>query len=263
MQAVALVAEEALRGGAADGWHFLRAKGPPWHLRLCLHGHPERLLREALPALEEVASREVKAGRLSRLSLETYVLDEETLGGPEAARLAERVFHADSEAALALVRLLGEETPDTRFWTCLLGVDRLLADMGLDGPARHAFADGRRVHLGRALPERLRRRLLQRLGQHARQVERWLVATPPAEAGRERIHEVLAERSQRLASPVAALRALEAQGRLAVPWTELATTLARLHLRRLLRNVHRLEELSLYEALARFHAPRPLVRSSP
>src|SRR5262249_39737372 len=94
------VTAAALDSGAADRWFFVRYGDPDWHLRLRVHGRPTRLHGEVLPALQATAAPLLEDGRLWRVQLDTYEREVERYGGPGGVVLAERLFHADSEAVL-------------------------------------------------------------------------------------------------------------------------------------------------------------------
>src|SRR5205814_7998372 len=71
-------------------------------------------------------------GELWRLQLDTYEREVERYGGDTGIRLAERVFHADSDAVLAIVsELTGDAGADLRWRVALRGVDLLFDDLGL------------------------------------------------------------------------------------------------------------------------------------
>src|SRR5262249_59520570 len=79
-------------------------------------------------------------GGLWGFQLDTYEREVERYGGPEGIALAERLFHADSEAVLALAGRLPEDTRgDVRWRLALLGMDRLLDDLGFDPDSRRAI----------------------------------------------------------------------------------------------------------------------------
>src|SRR5262249_7768085 len=96
------VVESALRSGAAERWFFIRYGDPDWHLRLRFQGRPGRLQGEVLPALQAAAAPLLADGRLWRFQFDTYEREIERYGGPVGIVLAEQLFHADSEAVLAL-----------------------------------------------------------------------------------------------------------------------------------------------------------------
>src|SRR5262249_37635552 len=119
--------ETVLRAGAVDRWFFIRYGDPDWHLRLRFHGEPARLHPAVLPALQAAAAPLLAGGRAWRLQLDTYEREVERYGGPEGIVLAERLFHADSEAILALAGLLAEDARgDLRWRLALVGMHLLL-----------------------------------------------------------------------------------------------------------------------------------------
>src|SRR5262249_24347694 len=94
-------------------------------------GEPQRLQTEVLPHLQAAAAPFLADGRLWRVQLDTYEREVERYGGAQGIDLAERLFHADSEAVLAIVeRLDGDTGPAARWRRALAGLDLLLADLG-------------------------------------------------------------------------------------------------------------------------------------
>lgn len=88
-----------------DRWFFIRYRDPDDHLRLRFHGTPEVLAAELLPRLNRWAGA-LRADRLIRgCALGTYDPELERYGGPQAIAAAERVFHADSLAAVEALKL--------------------------------------------------------------------------------------------------------------------------------------------------------------
>src|SRR5262249_48600387 len=71
---------EALASGAADQWFFLRYGDPDWHVRVRIHGSPQRLHGEALPALQAAALHAYGDGGLWKIELGTYEREVERYG---------------------------------------------------------------------------------------------------------------------------------------------------------------------------------------
>ncbi|TSB21182.1 lantibiotic dehydratase [Streptomyces benahoarensis] len=88
-----------------DRWFFLRYTddGGP-HLRLRFHGPATALARDLQPRLHEATSALHAAALTRRAVWDTYDPELERYGGPEVMEAAERVFHADSVAALEHLR---------------------------------------------------------------------------------------------------------------------------------------------------------------
>ncbi|MFK0145728.1 lantibiotic dehydratase [Streptomyces griseus] len=90
-----------------DRWFFVRYADPDPHLRLRLHGGSRTLTARVLPALHDLAEELRRRGLAGRLVLDTYEPETARYGGTaDAMAAAERVFHADSAAALEHLRLL-------------------------------------------------------------------------------------------------------------------------------------------------------------
>ncbi|MFD9812017.1 lantibiotic dehydratase [Streptomyces sp. NPDC059080] len=97
-----------------DRWFFLRyADADGAHLRLRFHA-PREVLHGALaPRLHDLTAA-LRDGRLvDRVVWDTYDPELERYGGPEAIDAAERVFHADSVAAVAHLRRAYTRTDTT------------------------------------------------------------------------------------------------------------------------------------------------------
>src|SRR5262249_25822369 len=102
LQVVRPVVESVTRSGAVDRWFFIRYGDPEWHLRFGFHGEPSRLSTEVLPLLQDAVAPLLADRRLWRIQFDTYEREVERYGGLEGIELAERFFHADSEAVLSL-----------------------------------------------------------------------------------------------------------------------------------------------------------------
>ncbi len=251
---VAPVVRSAVSSGAADLWFFIRYGDPDWHLRLRLHGAPARLLSEVLVALQAAVGSLVSTGQVWRFQLDTYEQELERYGGPEGMAIAEKIFHADSEATLGIVELLsGDEGADARWRLAMRGMDALLEDLGLDlerklqvtKAAREAFGkefrtDGRFDHqLGDKY--RKERASLEQLLDPSHDGE------SPLAPGLALIHE----RSARIKPLASELRVLEEAGSLLVTAAELAQSFLHMHANRMLRSAARAQELVMYDFLAR------------
>jgi thiopeptide-type bacteriocin biosynthesis protein len=144
------VVADALAAGIADEWFFVRYSDPGWHLRLRVHGDGDRLLGEVLRALTANCETSLDDGLMWRVQVDTYEREVERYGGERGVLLAERVFFADSEAALGVVEQLHrDEMGDRRWLFALVGADRLMADLGLGLRQRHAVVAAARARFAR------------------------------------------------------------------------------------------------------------------
>jgi thiopeptide-type bacteriocin biosynthesis protein len=245
--------------GVVDRWFFVRFGDPEWHLRVRFHGQPARLHHELLPTLQAAAAPLIDDGRLWRIQLDTYEREVERYGGAEGIELAERLFHADSEAVLALTPRLAEDARgDVRWRIALLAMDRLLADLGFDLDMRRGVVRRARDAFAAALPADAR--FHHQLGTRFRPERAGLMAlldpTPVTDTPLAFGREVLRRRSRRLAPVLAELKACARAGRLTVPLPELAVSYLHMHANRLLRSAHRAQELVLYDFLTRLYESR-------
>jgi thiopeptide-type bacteriocin biosynthesis protein len=239
-----------------DRWFFIRYGDPDWHLRLRFHGKPARLHEEVLPALQAAAAPLLDDGRLWRIQFDTYEREVERYGGEAGIVVAERLFHADSEAVLALVELFtGDTRGDLRWRLALFGMDLLLADLDFDletrcgviRKTRDAFAT--EVHSD----DNFRHQLSTKFRPERRRLEALLKQAPDTDPHLGSGLEILRRRSDRLAPLMAELQVCAQAGRLSVSPTELASSYLHMHANRLLRSAHRAQELVLYDFLARLY----------
>ncbi|WP_169526863.1 lantibiotic dehydratase [Sciscionella marina] len=87
-------------------WFFIRYADPDPHVRVRFHGPPELLNQRLLPRLHAWATDLRACGLLRRLTIDTYEPEQDRYGGAAVLAAAERVFCADSAAALAQLPLL-------------------------------------------------------------------------------------------------------------------------------------------------------------
>ncbi|MFL5334378.1 MAG: lantibiotic dehydratase [Geminicoccaceae bacterium] len=247
----------SLASGATDAWFFIRYADPDWHLRLRLHGEPERLHAEVLPSLEAAAAPLLEAGQLWRMQLDTYEREVERYGGDRGVELAERVFAADSEAVLTIMGPLSGDTGlDLRWRLAMRGMDLLFDDLGLTLEEKRSVARRARQGYSREfdIGADFRSRVSQRYRAERARLEALLDPgqAPPAPlaAGLE----ALRRRSLQLAPVTTELRRLARSGHLSTTLAGIAMSYAHMHANRLLRSAQRAQELVLYELLDRAYS---------
>jgi thiopeptide-type bacteriocin biosynthesis protein len=235
---------------AVDRWFFIRYADPDPHVRVRFHGDPAALSGYVRPVVDEALAPLLADGRLWRVQLDTYEREVERYGGGDGVDLAEDLFRADSDAVVALVgELAGDSGADRRWRLALVGMDRLLDDLGLDVAAkldvsrraREAF----RAELAIGAP--FDRQLGDKFRKLRLELERLLAEDTPAP---------FVARSRALAPVVAALRRCEADGRLTAPVVDLAPSYLHMHVNRLLRSQQRAQEAILYDFLCRLYEGR-------
>jgi lantibiotic biosynthesis protein len=259
VQLVGPLVRWALDSGAADRWFFVRYGDPDWHLRVRLHGDPDRLRTEALPRLQEAAGALLEDGRLWRFQIDTYEREVERYGGDRGIELAEQLFAADSDAVLHIVGALsGDLGLDLRWRLALLGLDLLFDDLGLsladkrDRARRSRDAFGREFQIDGAFRNQVSKRYRAERSSLAALLATDSDLTGPLADG----SRILRDRSRRLAPVAAELRRLAETGMLTEPLVDLAGSLAHMQVNRLLRSAQRAQELMLYELLDRSYSSR-------
>lgn len=260
---VAPVAAAAVRGGAADGWFFLRYRDPQPHVRFRLHGDADRVAGELLPLLRRVAAPFADSGLVWRTEIDTYTREVDRYGGPAAVLLAERVFRADSEAALSVLLRTpdgadGAAALDDRWRLALAGVDRLFADLGLDVADRQRLARAQRDGLAgefRTVGTNAKK-LAGNLWRRERAALEALLDGDPTTPGLAAGLAVLEHRSAAQADPLAELHALGVAGALTQPLGSIALSYNHMSVIRMLRGAPRLQELVVYDLLDRLYSAR-------
>ncbi len=251
-------------GPAVDRWFFIRYADPQWHLRLRFRGDPGGLQREALPALHAAVAPWLASGGVWRLQLDTYEREVERYGGPDGIELAERLAQIDSEAVLEMLPHMDGSEATARWRLTLLGVDRLIDDLGCDADARSALLEklqqGYAAEHGAEGHAPFRRQMADRLRHERRALEQLLSPDTPQEniTGRQLgpCLEALDRRGRRLARVVETLRGLDRSGRLSMPVSELAASFVHMFTNRMLRSEGRAHELVLYDFLYRLDLSR-------
>jgi thiopeptide-type bacteriocin biosynthesis protein len=247
----------ATQAQAIDRWFFIRYADPDQHLRLRFHGAPDRLYRDLLPALYAAAAPLLEDGRIWRIQLDTYEREVERYGGAAGIELAEQIFHADSQAVLAIVeRSAGDAALMQRWRLALRGVDQLLLDLGFGTEARHALI--RRARDGYAREFRAEAGFARQLGDAYRRqrpnLEHLLSLQIEQDAALAVGLSALRARSACAAPALAALRDCEQAGALSL--ADMALSLAHMHVNRMLRSAQRQQELVIYEFLDRLYSAR-------
>lgn len=259
IESLAEVIQE-LSADALRGWFFLRFDRPDWHLRLRLRGEEKWLLDKAFPALRKALEPWLDSGVIRKMSMDTYDREIERYGGEEGLEIAERWFHADSQAALEILSLLkGASGQQYRWRIALLGTDRLLDDFGFS--LREKLFTASELHRAQEREHQPNAALRRQLGRKMRTLredvdvllegERSL-APPWLKA----CLEILDRRSKLTQSLGRELEALEDSGRLSRNRMQIAASLAHLQQNRLLRSAQRRQELVLYDMLHRAYRAR-------
>ncbi|MFG2480747.1 lantibiotic dehydratase [Streptomyces fagopyri] len=108
-------------GDSVDRWFFFRYDDPSAHLRLRLHGVPDKLRSTAVPLLSDWAQELGRLGLAGGCELHPYRPETARYGGSETFAEAEAVFQADSEVVLTQLSLSRAKAlgPDRQLMTAL------------------------------------------------------------------------------------------------------------------------------------------------
>ncbi|MFP2959138.1 thiopeptide-type bacteriocin biosynthesis protein [Myxococcus sp. 1LA] len=245
--------------GAISHAFFLRYGDPDWHVRLRLHGTPEKLHAEALPALMAACASALDSGEGWKLQLDTYAREVERYGGPAGIELSEQLFAADSDAVLALLESYpGDAGANLRWRLALRGMDTLLDALGLPLPAKLEVATRCRHGFGVEFhaDTHFEGQLSHRFRQERRELEQLLDLTPADEGPWQVGLGILAQRGERLRPITEQLQAAEHEGRLTVPLALLADSFLHMHVNRMLASDQRAQEFILYDFLVRLYRSR-------
>ncbi|MET9026153.1 lantibiotic dehydratase [Nocardia sp. NPDC004168] len=102
---------EQARGHGCDRWFFIRYTDPDGpHLRVRFHGVPDEIWGAVVRPLGRRLDDLHRGGLIRAHRLDQYDAETERYGGAAAMAAAERVFEADSEAAIRFLDLVEEPT---------------------------------------------------------------------------------------------------------------------------------------------------------
>jgi thiopeptide-type bacteriocin biosynthesis protein len=259
---IARLTDELVSGGLVDRWFFIRYADPEHHLRVRWHRTPEELSGQARPIVEAAIARAYEEGRLSRVSFDSYAPELDRYGGADAMPSIEELFWHDSVAVSTLLHDPSTRAPARRWQWTLLGMDRMLADLGFGLAEKAAVA--RRVRAGFAAEFRTDKRTEQQLSTHFRSHRphlEQLVAGVPADGTERRALEVFDLRTANAMETAVDLVRREALGVLTTPLEAIAESLLHMHANRMLTTSARSQELVLYDHLDRIYRSA-LARSS-
>jgi thiopeptide-type bacteriocin biosynthesis protein len=128
--------------GLTHGHYFVRYADPAWHLRvrIRLSGPDSRV--EVMERMHALVSQLLENKLVWRAECATYERDSERYGGPLAMPIAEAIFCADSEAAIAvLTRLAGARLTDVRWKLAFAILGRYVAAAQVPSDSRPALME--------------------------------------------------------------------------------------------------------------------------
>jgi lantibiotic biosynthesis protein len=246
---------DALRSaGAVDGWFFIRYWDPHPHLRLRLHGAPDRLANEAWPMLNDALRPLLETGGSRSVQTDTYIREVERYGGPDAIDGAECFFEADSDMAAALIGMDPGRLDDFRERFAVASVAALLNDVGFDLPMRERWTRSVRDSLLADLG--LGRDAAIGFGRRFRLVKGELedLIGPAEDPAHASIRAMARRRSSAAVEFAAKLRSLERDGGLTASPPGVVASLAHMSVNRLVPSAPRTVEVVVFDFLNRLYA---------
>jgi thiopeptide-type bacteriocin biosynthesis protein len=257
IDAVLPFVRETLELQRGERWFFIRYADPESHLRIRFQSDSHRLQTHLLPAFYAHIEEAVAEGQIWRVQLDTYEREVERYGGPVGIPLSEQLFCADSEAVAALVAGLSrEKESEDRWYLTLLGMDRLLDDLGYDlagkmrcvATIRQDFAREFGVETGPGHHQ---------LGKDYRKkrsrIETLLSGNATRNPTLDQSRPHFDRRSRQLNPVVEALRSAEREGELTNSMDDLAASFLHMHANRFVRSATRIQELDFYDSLGRYY----------
>ena len=231
-------------------WFFIRYSDPGFHLRLRVRGDGLSLLPRMNAALEPLRAD----GRIFRTVLDTYDPEVERYGGDQGVALSERLFCADSDAALAIVRALqGEAAAHARWRLCLLGIDGLFDSFDFDLTSRRKLLLQMRTLYAAEFHATVPfERQLDKKYRAERKSMELLLAGESADELVASARDALSVRRLHISAIARELAAAP----LTVPVFELLKSYIHMWTNRMLRSAGRAQELVLYDFLGRLYESR-------
>jgi thiopeptide-type bacteriocin biosynthesis protein len=250
------VVAEAQASQASVGWFYVRYRERGDHLRVRFFGPPHRLWSEVLPALRARLEPLLVDEHVWKLEIDTYEREIERYGGPTGMIIAEKIFHADSDACLELLTLLANDEDETQRWRAVAASwNALLGDVGLDVAAKLAFVSEAAENLQAEFS--VGKEFQHKLGQKARTLVRLLEPVlegpPDDDPWAVSVRTILARRSGRIASILdeAGTGAADVVRDRTVLWSYL-----HMHANRMFPASARAQELVVHDLLARAYRAR-------
>jgi len=231
--------------GVIDRWFFVRYADPDWHVRFRIRVKPWNLNEAFNRCLEALKGN----GSIWRLQLDTYVREVERYGGPEGIEAAEEMFQYDSELVAELLGGTTVVASGERWRLALLSVDALLGDLFGESQKLDALTQLRRMS-GATLDWRpdFKKGLARKLRRERRRLM-GLLTGAEEEAWSPLVRGICDRRSVRSLPCANRLKQLAEEGVLQVPFIELASTIAHMHVNRFLRSSAYRYEVVIYDFL--------------
>ena len=257
---LAHLVKEAMASGDADRWFFIRYADPEPHLRIRFHGDPSRIWARVLPRLNQTLGPLLENTLLWQIQLDTYDPETRRFGGLSNLARAEKIFMADSEAAMEILATHpGDEGGKCRWHLALASVDGYFASADLPLEARYQLAKARFAGFSKEYglhAPAARHKLAARFRLERQKLETLLDPNQPDENPLARGMAILGRRSRRLRPWFVEMRALEKAEGLTVGFEELLGSFIHMSVNRMLQSSQRAQEMVIYYFLMRLYESR-------
>lgn len=254
---VAPVVRTATDAGILDGWFFVRLNDPNWHIRLRITGQAERLMTEVMPLLQRALQPHLDSGRVWRVQLDTYEREIDRYGPSPGIDLSERIFRADSETAITLLRMIeGDSGAEARWQIVLLSTVCLLDDMEITGDARLEFVrqtHGMFAQEFRGEDAQLRAHLNSKYRSLRRTLDTVMNAERDPTSLVGQAWTALRARSAELVPIISELKEYVRTDRVPIALDDLARSYIHMSANRLLRSQARAQEFVIWDILLRHY----------
>lgn len=216
--------------GLIDRWFYIRYTDPEPHVRLRFHAAnmhvQDALFMRSLSLCREL----VKKGAVRNICIEPYVREVERYGGPEAIDEIEKVFTANSSALVSLVSALYQKHIQLDpIAVAVLSLDQFFQIWGLDFTERLHYIQRQTEQHKEREAFRPQRKLFTEL------LAPWDSAyNPELREQRERVCTILARQAPVVRDVAVHIHGLAVNGALWRPEEYILSSLAHMHLNRLL-----------------------------
>jgi thiopeptide-type bacteriocin biosynthesis protein len=239
--------------GAVKLWFFVRYSDPDNHLRLRFNTTNSDVVSHITHIINSLVSN----SKIWKIQNDTYRREVERYGGRDGVLDAERIFWADSEAAIAILSNLDRENEqDDRWRVALLGIDTLLADFDFDLDQKLALLDRlRRSYADEfALSPSAKKTIGDRYRSERGQLRRLLNQNVKELSKAESLAIAeFARRSKRVDAWIDRLLINKERDCLDNDIMEIAASCIHMHVNRFIRSSARMHEMVLYEFLYRLY----------
>jgi len=256
-EVIAPLMQEVLQQGESDRWFFLRYRDPEPHLRVRVHGDPVVLWGKLLGRFHDKFAPLLAQGVIWKVQMDTYEPEVKRYGGAVALPIVERIFQADSEAALKILALCpGDEGAPIRWRLALKGMDEYLVCAGYGPEDRRRIAERQTKGYGRefGVPgSPMEHKLGEKFRSERRLLEKLISNPLEMDEAYAQGAGILQEQCARMAPCLQVLRDMETRKELAVPLDEILCSCLHMSINRSLRSSQRMQEMVLFDYLLRLY----------